>query len=146
MLGAIVSLGGSVVNLAKGWLDNRGKVQAAKAENEARLLASVQSHNAKWEMASLASSGKGLKWASFALFSFPLIWAIFDPEGVATYFNESIAAVPDWWVQTYMAASGSIWGISVLKDAAPQLVGGIRDALKKKKEYGFKGTLDHMEA
>ena len=130
MIGALLSLGTTIVEGAKGYFTNRQKIKKAEAENKARLLQDQQTHNASWEMASLAASGKGLKWASFAMFSFPLAWAIFDPAGVATYFNESIDAIPAWWSQAWVAITGSIWGISVLKDAAPQMVGGIRRAIK----------------
>ena len=130
MWGAVLSLGETIVKAAKGAFENRTKIKAAEAENRARLLQSQQTHNENWEMASLAASGKGLKWASFSMFSFPLAWAVFDPAGVATYFTESIDAIPSWWSRAWVAITGSIWGLSVLKDAAPQLVGGIKKALK----------------
>ena len=130
MLGALLSLGSAIVDGAKGYLTNRQKVKAAEADNRARLLQSQQTHNENWEMASLAASGKGLKWASFVMFSLPLVWAIFDPASVATYFNESIDSIPDWWSQSWVAITGSIWGISVLKDAVPHMIGGIKRAIK----------------
>ena len=40
--------------------------------------------------------------------------------------------MPEWYIQTYMAMVGAIWGIVELKRALPQLAG----ALRKAKEGG----------
>ena len=119
-----------VVDLVKGYIEGRKTIQQAKVANEARLLQDTQSNNAKWEMASLTQSGKMLKVMSFAMFSFPMVWAVFDPTQVGVYF-ENLKAVPIWWVQSWVAITGSIWGIATLKDAAPQLISGVKQALRK---------------
>ena len=116
------------------WIEGKQRIQKAKVDNTVRLLESKEAYNAKWEQSGILSSGKVLKVASFSMFSFPMIWALFNPEAVKNYFEVSLASVPDWWVQTWVMITGSIWGISMLRDQAPQMVQGIRRALGKVKE------------
>ncbi len=117
----------------KDWLDGRRKIQQAKQErekaaieNQARLLADKESNNAAWEMAVLRDSDAWLKRISFAIFSFPIIYAAIDPTAVALYFQTALAALPDWYVKTYMGIIGGIWGIASLKDTIPAMINQIR--------------------
>ncbi|MDD9873996.1 MAG: hypothetical protein OXU22_00470 [Gammaproteobacteria bacterium] len=138
MFGAAIS---AVGGIAKSWLGNKveetkakGKVKLAELNNRARLLQDKNSNNHSWEMASLKSSGKALKWASFTLFTLPILVTVVGPfvgagagvEQMWANFNR----VPDGWMTVYYSMTGSIWGVATLKDSAPAMVSGIASALR----------------
>ncbi len=142
MLGAAIS---AVGGIAKSWLSNKveqtkaeGKVKLAELNNRARLLEDKNSNNHAWEMASLKSSGKALKWASFVLFTLPILVTVIGPfvgagagvEQMWQNFNQ----VPDGWMTVYYSMTGSIWGVATLKDTGPAMVSGIAAALKGEKK------------
>lgn len=111
-------------NLARGFFDNwkakqedARKVAAAVTENRLRLAADAQTHNEEWEMRALEGRDNFLRRASFVVWSAPIIWAAFDPAGVAAYFKEALGALPSWYVAGYLAISGAVWGLSELKAA-----------------------------
>ncbi len=68
-----------------------------------------------------------LKWASFTLFTAPMIGMYFWPDNV-TLFMENLDALPDWYLQQYLLITGSIWGVAVGKD----ILEGIIRAVKKR--------------
>ena len=105
-------------------------MDAAEAENTARLLRDDHNHNSSWEMASLRDKDKWLRRLSFAIFSAPFFWALVDPAGVRAYFSVALEAMPEWFVRTYMTMVGGIWGVSALKNTVPGLLGGVVAALK----------------
>jgi hypothetical protein len=107
------------------------EIAAAEAENKARLLRDEQSHNAAWEMANLTDKDQGLRRACFVIFFFPFFWAVFDPQGVTTYFEVVMKAMPEWYVQITIAIVGGIWGISALKNVVPSIIGQTINILKK---------------
>ena len=119
-----------------GWINDglkqKREIAAAAAENTIRLLKDEQSNNSAWEMATLQDKDKWLRWASFCLFTFPMVWAVFDPVGAANYFNVTLAALPDWYKQVYLGITGGIWGISALKNAVPSIVSQMVTAFIKK--------------
>lgn len=121
-LGLIKDLFGGFSQIVKAKQDR----ELAALENQARLLRDEQSHNSAWEMASLRDADKWLRRISFAIFSFPIVYAAVNPTGVAFYFNTALAALPDWYVKTYMGIIGGIWGIASLKDAIPAIVNQVR--------------------
>lgn len=43
--------------------------------------------------------------------------AAFDAEGAKFYFEQSLGALPEWYVAGYLAITGAIWGIAELKAA-----------------------------
>jgi hypothetical protein len=119
------------------WLKNRGEIAKAKHKrnlavinNQARLASDEQSFNHEWEMASLQDKDKALRYISFLLFSLPIIITVLLPEYGKTIFA-NLENVPDWWVKTFIAINGGIWGIVELKNAAPQLINAIKGAVKK---------------
>ena len=133
MLTALAGFAKGLVKPLTTWIEGKQRIQKAKVDNTVRLLESKEAYNAKWEQQGILSSGKALKWASFGMFSFPLIWLVFDPPGVKVYF-ENLALIPEWWVKTWVGITGSIWGIATLKDIAPSAIKGVRQALGKFKE------------
>jgi hypothetical protein len=121
----------------KSWNDGRVKlkeaniaVKMAERQNRARLLQSESDHNSEWEMAQIVDKDKWLRRISFAMFSAPFIWALFDPEGVREYFETALASMPEWYVKIFVGMTGAIWGISHLKNGLPAILGGIKKALK----------------
>lgn len=110
--------------LASGWFQDwqdkrkdQREIERAVAENKIRLAQSVESHNQAWEMAALEGRDALLRRLSFAAWSTPLIWAAFDAEGAKFYFEQSLGALPEWYVAGYLAITGAIWGIAELKAA-----------------------------
>lgn len=129
----IGSLLGSIVNIGSTWLDGRNERQKSKiemdkaeAENIARLLRDKESNNSAWEIATLRDKDKLLRRTSFVMFAAPLILAIFDPSAVKEYFHVAIASMPSWWIKTFMGITGSIWGLSSLKNIVPSLLNSFK--------------------
>lgn len=111
-----------VSGLAKQWWENRQKrndhqmrVEEAITENKIRLAQSTESHNAAWEMAQIAGADKNLRRLSFAVWSTPAIWAMFDPESIKESFSAALQALPEWYVYGYLAMTGAIWGIAEMR-------------------------------
>lgn len=141
MFGAAIS---AVGGIAKTWLRNKGeqiaasgKVKLAELNNRARLLEDKESNNHAWEMASLRSSGKALKWASFVLFTLPILVTVVGPfvgagEGVRQMW-QNFNQVPDGWMTVYYSMTGSIWGVATLKDTGPAMINGVASAFRKVK-------------
>jgi len=113
---------GLIVNFVTGfftdWIDERKDKRAVKkavSESKIKLAQSDQSHNQNWELEALQGRDTWLRRFSFALFTFPLIWAGFDPQSAQVYFTQALAALPDWYIGVYMGIMSAIWGISELK-------------------------------
>lgn len=119
----------SLVKLGKTWLDGRGALllamydtAVAAEQNKARLIADADSHNSAWEMAALQDSDKSLRRICFVIFSFPFVYAVFDPVSVQHYFAVALNSMPAWYTQTYMSIVGAVWGMSSLKNILPSVV------------------------
>ncbi len=130
-----------LVGFAKNFFEGQQKLQQAKQEREQaaiatqiKLIQDENSNNSAWEIASLAGKDKWLQRISFAMFSFPLVWAAFDPNAVANYFKVAIAACPTWYFQTYITMTGVVWSVASLKNSAPAMIGGIKAVWKNWKD------------
>ena len=66
-----------------------------------------------------------LKWASFTLFTSPLVAMYFWPENV-TLFMQNLDAMPDWYIEAYIFITGSIWGATVAKDILEGIFRSVR--------------------
>lgn len=124
---------GGISNIFSTWLSGRQQKQKAKLDmqlaemnNKSRLLQAKESNNHAWEMANLTDKDKFLRRLSFCMFSSPFVVAIFFPEHIRIYFQDSISVVPQWWQQTFMAITGGIWGLSSLKNVVPGVVAAFR--------------------
>lgn len=125
----------------KEWLLGQQKLQQAKQDREqaaietnTQLIRDKDANNSAWEIACLADKDKWLRRISFFNFSFPMFWAAVDPSGVENYFKVALSAMPEWYVKTYIAINGVIWGIASLKNAAPSVVSSVRTAWKNWKD------------
>nr|BAR15033.1 Protein of unknown function (DUF3154) [uncultured Mediterranean phage uvMED] len=131
MIGLIAGLAKPLISGVVDYVSTGQEIRKAEKENKARLMRDKASNNHEWEMASLADKDRWLRRISFAMFSAPFIWALFDPVGVETYFTIALSSVPEWWLELYAAMIGGVWGISALKNSMPALVGGVVKAVRK---------------
>jgi hypothetical protein len=131
MMGLFSGILGPIVNGVKDYVMSEQEMKKAEKQNKARLLLDTNSNNHDWEMANLTDKDKWLRRISFGVFVFPLIWAAFDPIAVQTYFQVALTVMPDWYIQIVLSMVGGIWGISVLKNSVPALIGGITKAVRK---------------
>ncbi len=121
----------------KSWNDGRVKlkeksldIKLAVKENTSRLLRDESNNNHSWEMANLEDKDRWLRRISFAMFSAPFIWALFDALAVKEYFEVALKAMPEWYIKLFAAMVGGVWGISSLKNSVPAVIGGIKKAIK----------------
>ena len=112
------------------------QLKMAGLQNRARLLLDTESNNHEWEMKALETSGKGLKWFSFSMFSLPIIITVVDPNyGKEIFAN--LALVPEWFMQTWVTINGAVWGVAALKDSGITFssIGKVVSSLKKDRVY-----------
>ena len=131
MMGLFSGILGPIVNGVKDYVMSEQEMKKAEKQNKARLLLDTNSNNHEWEMANLTDKDKWLRRISFCIFVFPLVWAAFDPVAVQAYFQVALTVMPEWYVQIVLSMVGGIWGISVLKNSVPALIGGITKAVRK---------------
>ena len=131
MLNLFGGLLSPIVKGVKDYVLSEQEIKKAEKQNKARLLLGTQSNNHEWEMANLTDKDKWLRRISFGIFVFPMIWAAFDPDAVKEYFEVALQAMPQFYIQIVLSMVGGIWGISVLKNSVPALIGGITKAIRK---------------
>ena len=114
----------ALIGVGQGWFsdwqqrrENQRNIEKAVADNKIRLALSEQEYNQAWEMAALEGRDTWLRRVSFAMWSFPLVWAYFSPGAAKAYFVDSLSGLPDWYVAGYLAITGAVWGLSELKAA-----------------------------
>jgi hypothetical protein len=111
MLGLVESF----FSLGKSWLANR----KSKADNEhTQEIAEIK--------AGVRDNDRWLRRGSFILFAWPMIWAYFDPQGVKTYFEITLNALPDWYIQMFLLIVGGIWSISSIKNILHGIIKVVR--------------------
>lgn len=129
MLGVATAL----IGAASSWWTKRCDMKEAEfrtalaiEENRARLAADQMQYNHEWEMASLKSIPKGLKYASFCMFAGPVLMSMLAPfcDIELQKMWDSLNAVPEYWRQGFTCITGAIWGVAQLKD-----MGGLRGVL-----------------
>lgn len=129
MWGLIVDIVRDGVNYFKERQQQKHQVKLSVLKNRQRLAESEQDYNHDWEMASLESRDRFLRIASFSLFAVPLVVTVIWPDTGAQIFA-NLEKAPEWYVQTFIAINGGVWGIVELKHAAPALVNGIKKVIK----------------
>lgn len=125
-----------LISIGRDWISGQQKIQLAKQERaqaaietQIRQIQDEKNANSAWEIAALSDSDKWLRRISFTIFSFPIVWAVFDPLAVARYFQIALSSIPAWYFQTYMTITGVVWGVSSLKNSAPALISGVKAAV-----------------
>lgn len=115
VLGFLFGIGKEFVDIYRAKKERQNRVEEAVTANKVRLAESAQSHNEAWEMAQISGQDKNLRRVSFAVWSTPAVWAMFDPVGIQESFSAALAALPEWYVYGYLAMTGAIWGIAEMR-------------------------------
>lgn len=103
-------------------------LEMASLEFKTQLVMNRESHNQTWEIEALKRKPKTvMQWISFLVLGAPFIIAWFNPVLVAAYFSTSLAVIPLWYQQMFIAIIGVIWGIAQLKNAADGISNTIRN-------------------
>lgn len=104
----IATLVSTAVGLAKDWMEGRQRDRKLRAELKDKRLA----EEAKSQRALIKRSSLAMRVASFALLIAPFLAPAapgVEISDVQKYFDEAIAAVPDWWIGALQAAYAAIW-------------------------------------
>jgi type II secretory pathway pseudopilin PulG len=123
MLPLVATLAG----IAGDWLQGRRdaaqdkrQIVAAVNQRRAELAKARTTHNQNWELRALEGKDSQLQRVSFAILTFPFIWAAFDPAGVSNYFKTVLSVVPDWYIGAYLTALGAIWASAKMREFKTQ--------------------------
>lgn len=118
-------------------------LEMASLEFKTQLVMNRESHNQSWEIESLKQKPKTfMQWISFLVLGAPFIVAWFNPALVKTYFVVSLAVIPLWYQQMFIAIIGVIWGIAQLKNAAE----GISNTIKSYKSQPDLSKMQSIES
>lgn len=114
-LGSVIKMPfAPVVELvSSAWKDYRD-IKRAEVEGEIAFLATKEGNQHAWEVASITNTGRGLRWASFVIWTGPLIHGYFDPADAAERLEALFDAFPTWVISIQMAMIGGIWGVKEL--------------------------------
>lgn len=115
LLSILKTAGGSLLTSWLAGRERKEKVAAAVAQNKIRLALDEQSNNAAWELAAIEGKDRWLRRISYLIVTGPIVWAFFDPDNVEKAFMGALAVLPDWWLASWVAIHGAIWGVSELK-------------------------------
>lgn len=111
----LMNVGGGLLETWRKKKERQDRVEEAVTNSKIRLAESQQSHNETWELAQINGQDKGLRRVSFTVWSFPAVWAVFDPDRVRESFAAALQALPEWYVYGYLAMTGAIWGIAEMR-------------------------------
>jgi hypothetical protein len=129
MTSAIVTLVSTFIEGVIGHFKKKQELKRAVMDNKIRMALSEQTHNQEWEMKQLDNAG----WKDdilFYAFILMFVWAGFDPDGAAIFFN-NLLVLPDWFVKTWFWVVASILGVKKIGDYVPNLLKSIKDVVKK---------------
>lgn len=110
-MGVWQAIAGPIIELIGGWASDRRELKRAELQGRIKYLSTEQGHRHAWEIASIQQSGQGMRWASFAMWSAPFLWAFIDPIAAQAALESAIEALPDWYVAGYLTVTGGVWGI-----------------------------------
>ena len=129
----LTAIFGPVVELAKGWLEGRQKVQAARIKTQeaietrrAQQASEQGKRDSDWELASIGQSGRfSRRFVMLCVFAPIIVTTIWPDHGDQLWAN--MAKIPtEWWTLTGIVVGG-IYGVR----QAPALLGKIAQALRK---------------
>lgn len=127
LIGSLISDG---INYFREKRQAKHELKMSVIRNKQRLAEDEQTNNHDWEMATLENRDRFLRILSFCMFGLPLVITVVSPDTGSQIFN-NLEQAPDWYVQTFIAINGGVWGIVELKNAAPQFINAIRQVLKQ---------------
>lgn len=64
-----------------------------------------------WALEQLKHSDKYMRWALFIIVWSPIIAGAFFPVEVKAYFDNVLAALPDWWIGMAVGITTAVFGI-----------------------------------
>lgn len=114
--GVIGTVATEIVTNWKSNQENKRQVKKAASEFRQAQARSSQTHKHEWELRALEGADLWTRRLVLAVFMWPLVWAYFDPEGVQTYFNVTLAVLPDWYKQAFLGMLAVVWGLSELRN------------------------------
>lgn len=114
-MGILATLGigkllGEAVGIVGDWLGDKREMAAAKQNAKISYLRTEQGFRHAWNIESIRASGKGMRWASFVLWSAPFVWAFVDPESARIAFQGALGAMPNWYVKGFLLVTAGVWG------------------------------------
>lgn len=116
MIGAVLQIAKEGFSFWRETKREKHNVKMAGLKNRQRLLQDEQTNNHEWEMKSLETSSRFLKWFSFMLFAGPIVVTVFNPDRGGEIW-QNLQIVPPDFMKIYYGITGSIWGLASLKDA-----------------------------
>ena len=78
------------------------------------LALDKSSKDSLWALEQIRRSDKWMKRVSFVLLWTPLILGAFFPNAIKAYFDNVMAAVPDWYIMIFGGMMMAVWGIREL--------------------------------
>ena len=78
------------------------------------LALDKSSKDSLWALEQIRRSDKWMKRVSFVLLWLPMILGAFFPEHVKFYFNNVMAAVPEWYIMIFGGMMMAVWGMREL--------------------------------
>lgn len=118
MVGAF--LAGIATELVSDWKQSRQakrEIKQAVSEYRQERAKSDDQYRHEWELRTLEGADIWPRRIVLAIFTWPLIWAYFDPSGVQVYFAETLAVLPEWYKQAYLGMLAVVWGLSELRSS-----------------------------
>lgn len=101
---------GAAVGMVGDWLGSKREMAAAKQTAKIAYLRTEQGFRHAWNVESIRASGKGMRWASFVLWSAPFVWAFIDPQNAQDAFSGALGAMPDWYIKGFLLVTAGVWG------------------------------------
>lgn len=118
MIGAFLT--GIFGELVSDWKQSRQAkrdLKQATSEYRQQRARSDDQYRHEWELRTLEGADIWPRRIVLAIFTWPLIWAYFDPGAVQQYFTDTLAVLPEWYKQAYLGMLAVVWGLSELRSS-----------------------------
>ena len=124
---------GPVVELAKGWLEGRRKVQVARIktaeaveERRAQQASEQGQRDSDWELENIKQSGKFSRRVTMLFVFLPIVVTTIWPEHGKQLWENMRLVPQEWWTLTGLVVGG-VYGYR----KAPEILGKIAQALRR---------------
>lgn len=121
LAGPIISVVQSITGIVRDRYDKARELQYYEHERKMavevrlrELALDKSSKDSLWALEQIRRSDKWMKRTSFVLLWLPLILGAFWPEAIRSYFDNVMAAVPDWYIMIFGGMMMAVWGIREL--------------------------------
>lgn len=112
-------LSGLVSEFVTDWKQKRQHKRELKQsthEFRQKQATSDQTHKQTWELAVLEGADLWPRRLILLVWLWPLCWAYVDPVAVEHYFNTTLKALPDWYVNGLFLMLSVVWGVSKFQE------------------------------